>query len=188
MKIFIPLLFVLFTCYACTSQDKTTEIAKDSLSLSVLDSSTTLFVANDKPLSDSFVVIGDSVLFPGFEIEVSLTDAAEKLLKEKKESIIVIAYISGIPKDTTLEEYKDWGKVHLKNYSIELMDSRIARFDHIIISKEVLNELVDTNVEILINVYTGRRSSSVNLITCDLLQEGIETIKGKRYVLKGSLL
>jgi len=78
--------------------------------------------------------------------------------------------------------------VHVKNYSIELIDSRIARFDHIIISKKILDELVDTNVEILINVYTGRRSSSVNLITCDLLQEGIETIKGKWYVLKGSLI
>ena len=189
MKNIFLLLFILYTCYACTSPETTQETNKDTLSQVVHDSVSEVIPAvADKPLSDSFVVSGDSVLLPGFEIEVSLTDATEKLLKEKKESIIVTAYISGIPKDTTDEEYVEWGKVHVKNYSIELMDSRIARFDHIIISKKIMDELVDTNVEVLINVYTGRRSSSNNLISSDLLQEGIETIKGKRYVLKGSLI
>src|SRR5450755_3754746 len=73
-----------------------------------------------------FKFYGDSVIIPSFEIEVSLSEKANAKLKAGKETIIVRAYFTGIPKDTTSEDYIKSGGIGVASHDIELSDSRIA--------------------------------------------------------------
>lgn len=52
----------------------------------------------------------------------------------------------------------------------------------------MFDQLSDKNFEILINVFSGRRSSQFNLINCDILQEPIFDVMNKRHILTGKLL
>ena len=83
----------------------------------------------------------DSVLIPAFEIEVSLSPNAEKKLKEENETVIVSAMFSGIPKDTTSEEYLIWGQMGINDFKIELANQRLARFEKVRFHSSVLNKL-----------------------------------------------
>lgn len=139
-------------------------------------------------LNTGFRVIGDSVQIPGFIIEINLSPAAEKELKDQHESVIVQAYFSGEPKDTTSEEYQEEGVLNIGSYRIELFDTRTAIFNHIKIKKALFGELENKNFEVLINVFSGRHSSELNILNCDILQENIRSVAGKKFTLNGRLI
>ena len=170
MRTTIKLFFLLSIFYSCSFSNK-----KDSMK-------------NKESTIDAIALNKDSMEIPTFEIEIKLNELAEKKIVDEKESIIVQAYYSGIPKDTTLKEYIDRGKISIGSQRVELFDNRIAKFENMKISKKDYESLRDKNFEVLINVFTGRKTSSFNLINCDLFQDGIETIKGKRLILKGKLI
>lgn len=132
----------------------------------------------------------DSVLVPKFEIELKLSEKAEEKLNADNETVIIQALFIGIPRDTTLkdEEYQKFGQLTIGSKRIELKKERIAKFYDCKISKEVLKSLSDKNYEVNINVFSGRKSSNNNLINCDFLQEGIDSVKNKKFTLKGKLI
>lgn len=142
----------------------------------------------EKPVnvSDYFKVIGDSAEIPSFEIEIQLSEKAGKLLEQKKESVIVTAYFSGTPKDST--KYMEDGEYAVGTHSIELTDSRTAKFTGVKVSKEMYESLSDKDIQILINVYSGRRSSKMNLLECDILAKPISEARGQKFILKGKLI
>lgn len=131
---------------------------------------------------------GDSILIPDFEIEVSLSPKAEKKLKEDNETVMVSAMFSGVPKDTTSEEYQIWGSVNICEHRIELNDKRIARFDKVRFHSSILNKLSDADIFLLINVFSGRRSSENNILDVEILEDKMSVVKGKKYILKGKLI
>jgi hypothetical protein len=130
---------------------------------------------------------GDSILIPDFEIEVSLSPKAEKKLKEDNENVIVSAMFSGTPKDTLSNEYQFMG-LSVKNYDIELTTQRIARFDKVRFHSSILNKLSDADIFLLINVFSGRRSSENNILDVEILEDKMSVVKGKKYILKGKLI
>lgn len=132
----------------------------------------------------------DSILVPEFEIELDLSEKAEIKINENKETIIVKAMFIGTPKDTTLqdEEYLKFGQLTIGVKEIELSKGRLAKFNNCKISKKDYYSLSNKNFEVNINVYTGRRIFRDNLLNCDFLQEGIDSIKNKRFTLKGKLI
>ena len=131
---------------------------------------------------------GDSIDVPTFEIAVKLTGRAEKKLKKDHETIIVDASFSGIPTDTTRAEYQQEGQIPVGSHKIELSEPGIARFEGVKMSKADFESLANKDYEVLINIYSGRRSSPLNLLNCDILQEPISKIRGDKRVLKGDLL
>ena len=135
-----------------------------------------------------FRVAGDSVIVPEFIIRLQLSGAAEKKLRKDHESIIVQAYFSGEPKDTTSVEFMESGGYSVGSYRIELWDTRTARFDRVKILKASLDSICDKNFEVLINVFSGRHSTDQNILDCDILQEKILTVAGKKFVLNGKLI
>ena len=124
---------------------------------------------------------GDSILIPDFEIEVSLSPKAEN------ETVIVSAMFSGTPKDTLSNEYQFMG-ISVKNYDIELTTQRIARFDKVRFHSSILNKLSDADIFLLINVFSGRRSSENNILDVEILEDKMSVVKGKKYILKGKLI
>jgi hypothetical protein len=142
------------------------------------------------PVNDAsyLVFTGDSVLIPPFEIDVSLSTKAEQKLKKDKETIIVKAYFSGIPKDTTIEEYKKTGSLSLASAEKELFAGRTAGFAGIKFSKALYDSLGDKNITLLINIYSGRRASKDNLLNCDILEDKMSNLKGRKFTIKGKLI
>jgi hypothetical protein len=132
----------------------------------------------------------DSILVPEFQIELKLSEKAEIKINENNETVIVKAMFIGTPKDTTLqdEEYLKFGQLTIGVKEIELSKGRVAKFNNCKISKKDYNSLSNKNFEVNINVFTGRRIFRDNLINCDFLQEGIDSIKNKRFTLKGKLI
>jgi hypothetical protein len=131
---------------------------------------------------------GDSVIIPSFEITVSLSAKAKQKLKKDKETILVIAYFSGQPKDTTSEEYLKSGGMGITSAQREIKDSGIAKFEGVKFSKALYDSLADKDIQLLINVVSGRKSTKDNLLNCDILEDKMSRIKGKRFTIKGKLI
>lgn len=135
-----------------------------------------------------FKLYGDSLIIPSFEIEVSLSEKANAKLKANKETIIVRAYFTGIPKDTTSEDYIKTGEIGVASHDIELSNSRIAKFEGVKFSKSLYDSLADKDIQLLINIFSGRKSTADNLLNCDIIQDKMSNIKGRRFTLKGKLI
>ncbi len=131
---------------------------------------------------------GDSVIIPPFEVEVELTVRANTLIRADQETIIVSAFLTGIPKDTTLEDYQREGEIGILNHDVELTDTRIALFKNLKFSRKVYDSLADKDIRLLLNVYSGRKSAPDNLLNCDIFSGKLSTILNKRPTLFCSLI
>ena len=178
------ILFFLFSCTSQESKKNNNNPGKDTLNKNSFVKADTTSINN----TAYYKFDGDSVIIPSFEIEVSLSTKAKQKLKKDKETIIVIAYFSGQPKDTTSEEYLNSGEMSLTSAQREIKDSAIAKFEGVKFSKALYDSLADKDIQLLINVYSGRKSTNVNLLNCDILQDKMSHIKGKRFTIKGKLI
>lgn len=138
-------------------------------------------------IAEPYTADGDQVVIPTFEIEVSSSEAAAKTLGNQKETIIVAAYFSGIPADE--KDMDEMGMLPVLNKNIELSsDQRVARFEGLKFPKAVYDKLKDKDISLLINVFSGRKSSEDNLLDCGLLEVFASQLKNKRYVLGCKLI
>ena len=135
----------------------------------------------------------DSVNVPNFEIQLNLSEKAEKTLKEKNESIIISVDFIGEPEKRIVQSrkyefYDENGDLTIGTKRVEFESERIIKFENCKVSKKSLNLLKNKTYEVRVNVFSGRKSSKDNLITCDYLQENINKIKNKRITLNGKLI
>lgn len=143
--------------------------------------------AAETELAAPYTADGDQVVIPTFEIEVSSSEAAAKTLGNQKETIIVAAYFSGIPTDE--KDMDDVGMLPVLNKEIELSgDQRVARFEGLKFPRTIYEKLKDKDIELLINVFSGRKSSEDNLLDCGLLQVTAGQLKDKRFTLGCKLI
>ena len=179
--ILIILTGILFGCNSANSKE-TKENSTDKNQVEISTSDLDL---------KSLKIVGDSVLIPSFEIEILLNEKAEAKLKKENESVIVMAYFNGDPIEEIPEKYMD--KVEMDGLlllasSIELTDKRIATFENLKFSKELYDLLANKEIQLLINVYSGRKSSDLNLLQCEILQDSLSNVIGKKITLKGELI
>lgn len=130
----------------------------------------------------------DSILIPRFEVEVKLSDLATERLRAEKETIIVSVYCSGEPRAGADANVNEMGEVSLNTTKIEMTEPGIARFNHVRVSKKDIANLSDPDFLVSVNVFSGRRSTSENLLDCDILEKSISETKGKLHVLNGKLI
>ncbi len=129
---------------------------------------------------------GDSLIIPTFEIEVSNSAAADNTLTKKKETILVDASFSGEPLNE--KDADDMG-MFITEHQVELSgDNRIARFEGIKFHKKTLAKLVSKDINLLINVYSGRKSTQDNQLTCAILDKKASEFANKRFVLNCQLI
>jgi len=135
-------------------------------------------------------IVGDSVEIPSFEIALKLSEKAEEKLKTYAESVVVFAYFSGKAIANVPEKYADlvdYGFNFLTS-KIELTDERVARFEHIKFSKELYDLLEDKDITLLINVVSGGRFSEYNILDCEILENRMSNVMGKRFTIAGTLI
>lgn len=128
--------------------------------------------------------IGDSIIIPTFDIELDMTPLSDQKIINDQESIIIQAYFSGIPIDTNNQDYLDYGEYGIAQHRVELFGKdRIAHFENFKIAKKEIDALSDTDFTVLINIFSGRKTTSDNLMNCDILQEKISKIRDKKHTL-----
>ena len=142
---------------------------------------------------DFVKIKGDLVEIPDFEIELELSEKAERKLRQDKESVIVTAYFISSLDDTGKipEKYKGrlfFHEIKLLTHSIELTDTRLAKFENLEFPKELYDLLEDKDIDVLINVNSGRRSTNRNILDCAILSGHISKIEGERFTLNGGLI
>ncbi|MFI5187093.1 MAG: hypothetical protein ACHQF0_10235 [Chitinophagales bacterium] len=171
----------LFSC-SSNNEPKNNDAVKDTTNKNQTDTSSL-------NTTGYYKIEGDSLEIPSFKIEVSLSQKANEKLKKGNETIIVWAYFSGIPKDTTLKEYLKSGGMSIASTQQELSgENRTAEIEGVRFSKSLYDSLADKDIQVLINIYSGRKSSRDNLLDCDILEEKMSVVKGKEFTLKGKLI
>ena len=80
------------------------------------------------------------------------------------------------------------GEINLGSPHVELTQPGTAKFKGVRVSKAAYSLLKDKDFQVLINVFSGRKSSELNLIECDILQEPVTVVNATKHVLKGKLI
>ncbi len=64
----------------------------------------------------------------------------------------------------------------------------MARFDSIRFSRELYDQLADKDIQLAVNIYSGRRSSRDNLLDFDPAFDKISNVVNKQIIIKGKLI
>lgn len=67
-------------------------------------------------------------------------------------------------------------------------DNRIARFEGLKFSKAAYEKLADKDISMLINIYSGRKSSDNNLLDCGIMEDKASKFRNKRFTLGCKLI
>lgn len=117
--------------------------------------------------------------YTGFSVDVTLSPKAMKKLVESKETIIVVGYLSGNPRKGALKKFVDeMGQVDLGEIKAEIAPGMSAGFGEIKFLKDAY-EQTDKKPQLLINVYSGRKSSPDNLLDCGIYEGDLLPIQAK---------
>lgn len=140
-------------------------------------------------LSDIYTIQGANLIIPPFEIEVNNSSTADKTLAKKKETIIVSAMFWAVPLDPMDKEAGEDGLISVLNQDIELTgDNRVARFEGLQFNKRLLDKMEDQDINLLINIFSGRKSSQDNLLDCGILDMKASQFGYKRLALRCKLI
>ena len=120
-------------------------------------------------------------LAPEFSVSVRLSDAARKKLIDSKETIIVAGYFTGHPKQGTAQRYLDIksGLVDLGDVEDEIHPDEIAAVNDVKLKPDALARIDSHGPSILIDVFSGRKSSKDNLLYCEVYDGSFESIHGR---------
>jgi hypothetical protein len=125
----------------------------------------------------------------GFTTVVTLSDSAKKRLVESKETIVVAAYVSGTPKEGAPKRYvNEMGEVELGDATREIAPGEDAKFGRISLNKDALAQTDRKDPQLLINVYSGRKSSKDNLLWCSLYQGSLQAVQGDEVKISCKLI
>jgi len=108
-----------------------------------------------------------------FDIDVVLSDAARKRLEDSEETVIVAAmYFAGGKTGVPADVLNGVGLVDIGRAQIELTGEGRAAFDGSAVLRERL-EFVEGDLQVNVNVFSGRRSSPDNLLDCGFFQDAV---------------
>lgn len=123
-----------------------------------------------------------------FNVTVSLSGPAERKLRADGESVVVsVSYYSGAAKGAGPHDVNDVGLVDLGRAEVTLDGAGTVAFDGRAVQQDRLR-LTKGEPEALISVFSGRRSSPDNLLSCDTYQEEVRRASGKTLRLSCGLL
>lgn len=123
-----------------------------------------------------------------FKVAVSLSASAEQKLRQDGESVIVSVSYSGTPAQSAAPgDINDIGLVDIGRTEADLYGSGIVAFDGSAADRGRLG-MTTGEPEMLVSIYSGRRSSPDNLLDCDTYQEVVRRASGKTVPLSCRLL
>ena len=111
-----------------------------------------------------------------FHVNVSLSSQILGFLQQRKETVVVSAQYYGWPAQGAEQQADERGEVQLGNEQVEKANPGKAVFTGIPIDKHKLAYVKDGDVQVLINVYSGRHSSPGNLLSCGFFEGSITAV------------
>lgn len=137
-----------------------------------------------------YLIENDSIKLLPFEVEVVLTPKARQKIIESKETIIVDISISGVPIPALAARLlSEDGEFHVASVRKEIEYNQIARFDNIKFPRKYYNALEKKDVDVSIFLYTGRKSSKMNLLsTRRPISEKVSKVVNQRLPLNARLI
>ena len=132
----------------------------------------------------------DSIVMPSFTIELQLSEEVLAKTYENGETIIVLADFLGDPIDTTIDDYdyQSMGKLPIGSEKIELSNGTSAAFHQVKFAQSTLDQLKSQDIEVSINIYTGRKTVKTNLISCGYIQKKISELNKEKQVISCELI
>jgi len=114
-------------------------------------------------------------------VNLQLSDAARTKLIDNKETIIVTGSFTGHPKQGTEARFLDIksGDVVLGDVKQEIHPGETAIFDQLNLNPDALARIDSQGPHILMDVYSGRRSSKNNLLDCNVYDGSLDSVHGR---------
>lgn len=180
-------MIVLVSLFSCHSHD--TQKEKSTVISDTSDQILTKKVAPSSLDNITLYRIGkDSVTIAPFEIGVILSPKAAAAINKGKETIIISLSFTGTPKDSATASFQEDGSFFVVSAEKEISYGQLAQFDHVKFSKKLYNRLADKDIDMDVNVFTGRKSSPDNLLDCEFLSDKISNVVNKKFILRGKLI
>ena len=133
--------------------------------------------------------VASSSNFADFRVDLSLSKRAEQSLNENKESVVVVAEFTGKPKKGALKSYvNDLGEIELGWAKLEVAPGENAMFKNIALKADALEQTDNGDPQVLVNVFSGRKSSKDNMLICGIYQGGLRHIQGGNVAIPCSLI
>jgi hypothetical protein len=130
-----------------------------------------------------------SATVPGFSVTLTYSQKAMDTLVGRKETVIVAGYLYGFPQKDTPKKYVDEiGQVDLGEIHDEVAPGAAATFASIKLDPSLLKWIDTQGPQLLINVYSGRKSSENNLLDCGLFEGPLKDAQGKSLPISCKLI
>lgn len=122
----------------------------------------------------------DTTTVPGLTVALSLSRRARQTLVSRKETIIVSADVTGFPKPGTPKHLIDGeGQVDLGDFTAEILPGQNGDFKSLSLKSAPLRYTDKRGPQLLVNVYSGRKSSPNNLIDCGIYEGPLSAAQNK---------
>lgn len=157
------ILLVWLVCLASCTNDKKQDQASTSKDTARV---TDIHSVNESPVAieNYFESASDSITIAPFDIEVSLSPKAAARMKKGGETIIVDVAFTGTPKPNVNAKLEEDGSFFVATAQKEITNWQIASFKGLKFSRKIYDQLADKNIDLGVNVYSGRKSSPDNLL------------------------
>jgi hypothetical protein len=122
-------------------------------------------------------------------VDVTFSGKAREKLVENKETVIVSAMYTGSPTPEARRSGKyEMGEVGLGDAQVEIVPGQTAQFGNALLDQNALEQTDKKEPQLLINVFSGRKSSKNNLLGCDLYEGSLEAVQHKSIPIACSLI
>jgi len=126
---------------------------------------------------------------PGFTVTITYSQKAMATLVAGKETVIVAGYLSGFPKQGTPKQYVGHeGQIDMGEVKDEIAPGATAKFDTVKLNQPMLKWLDSQGPQLLINVYSGRKSSPNNLLDCGIYEGALKAVQGQSIPISCKLI
>lgn len=117
---------------------------------------------------------------PGFTVTITYSQKAMATLAAVKETVIVADYLYGFPRKGTPKRLVDeMGQVDMGEVKDEVAPGAPATFARIKLNPAMTQWFDGQGLQLLINVYSGRKSSPNNLLDCGIYEGPLKAIQGQ---------
>ena len=125
----------------------------------------------------------------GFTVKVTYSQKAMDTLVAAKETVIVAGYLYGFPKAATPKrDIDEVGQVDMGEVKQEIAPAVPATFDRVKPDQALMKWLDNQGLQLLINVYSGRKSSPNNLLDCGIYEGSLASAQGQSIPISCKLI
>jgi hypothetical protein len=126
---------------------------------------------------------------PGFTVTVTYSQKAMATLAAGKETVIVVGYLYGFPiQGTPKQDVDHVGQISMGEVKKEIAPGATATFDHVKLNQPMMKWMDSQGPQLLINVYSGRKSSPNNLLDCGIYEGPLKAVQGQSIPISCKLI